>query len=72
MRREDPLLDVHQAAEYLGKKGPRFPRRLIAERRIEFVHVGRDVRIPRSALEAFIEAGTVAPVREASAWRWSA
>ena len=44
------LLTVAQVAELLGT-GERFPRRLIAERRIRFVHVGRYVRIPESALE---------------------
>lgn len=52
------LLTVHQAAELLGTT-TRFPRRLIAERRIRFVKVGRHVRIPASALAEFIEAGTV-------------
>ena len=46
----------------------RFVRRLIAERRIEFVKIGRHVRISETALTEFIEAGriepmTVAPVR---------
>ena len=56
----DPLLTVDEAGELLGT-GPRFPRRLIAERRIRFVHVGRLVRIPESALVQFIAAGTVEP-----------
>jgi excisionase family DNA binding protein len=56
----DPLLTVDQAAEHLGT-GPRFVRRLIAERRITFVHVGRHVRVPESALIAFVTAGTVEP-----------
>jgi excisionase family DNA binding protein len=54
------LLTVRQAAELLGTT-ERFPRRLIAERRIRFVHVGRHVRIPLSALREFITAGTVEP-----------
>ncbi|WP_260478098.1 hypothetical protein [Nonomuraea sp. WAC 01424] len=37
-------------------------RRLIEERRIAFVHLGRNVRIPEAALEAFISAGLVEPV----------
>jgi excisionase family DNA binding protein len=41
------LLTVHQAAERLGTT-VRFPRRLIAERRITFVRVGRHVRIPEA------------------------
>jgi excisionase family DNA binding protein len=55
------LLTVEQAAEHLGT-GPRFIRRLIAERRIEFHRVGRHVRISERALAEFIEAGRVAPV----------
>ncbi|MEO3811439.1 helix-turn-helix domain-containing protein [Sphaerisporangium sp. B11E5] len=52
------LLTVQQAAERLNTS-VRFPRRLIEERRITFVHVGRNVRIPEAALEAFIAAGVV-------------
>jgi excisionase family DNA binding protein len=55
------LLTVRQAAELLGTS-ERFPRRLIAERRIRFVRVGRHVRIPESALGEFIAAGMVEPV----------
>ncbi|MFI2350889.1 excisionase family DNA-binding protein [Streptomyces sp. NPDC019443] len=56
------LLTVAQAAERLGTS-ERFPRRLIAERRVTFVRVGRHVRIPEGALSAFIDANTVQPVR---------
>jgi excisionase family DNA binding protein len=55
------LLTVAQVAELLGTT-ERFPRRLIEERRIEFVHVGRHVRIPVSAVHAFIATNTVHPV----------
>jgi excisionase family DNA binding protein len=55
------LLTVAQVAELLGTS-ERFPRRLIAERRIRFVRVGRHVRIPESALRAFVEAGVIEPV----------
>ncbi|MFD8473738.1 helix-turn-helix domain-containing protein [Streptomyces sp. NPDC018007] len=58
----DPLLTVDQAAERLGTT-PRFPRRLIAERRIAFVKVGSHVRIKASVLEAYIEGNTVQPIR---------
>ncbi|MER6049717.1 excisionase family DNA-binding protein [Streptomyces sp. NPDC001793] len=61
----DPLLTVDQAASRLAT-GTRFVRRLIAERRVEFVHIGRHVRIPASAVEAFIQEGTVAPITAAS------
>ena len=47
--RVDRLLTVAQVAELLGTT-ERFPRRLIAERRIRFVRVGRHVRIPESAV----------------------
>lgn len=57
----DQLLTVEEAALRLGT-GVRFARRLIAERRIRFVHIGRHVRIPQSALEAFIAEATVEPV----------
>ncbi|MEU6368971.1 excisionase family DNA-binding protein [Streptomyces sp. NPDC046931] len=56
----DRLLTVDQVAELLGTT-VRFPRRLIEERRIEYVKVGRHVRIPEGAVAAFIEANTVAP-----------
>jgi len=56
------LLTVDQAAERLGTK-PRFVRRLIAERRIEFIKVGRHVRISERALAEFIEVGRVVPVK---------
>ncbi|NDL58879.1 excisionase family DNA-binding protein [Phytoactinopolyspora mesophila] len=56
------LLTVAQAAELLGTT-TRFPRRLIAERRIRFVKIGRHVRIPASSLVQMVEAGTVEPRR---------
>ncbi|MFE3247727.1 excisionase family DNA-binding protein [Streptomyces sp. NPDC059209] len=58
----DRLLTVDEAAERLGT-GVRFVRRLVAERRIVFVKVGRHVRIADSALTAYIEAHTVQPAR---------
>ncbi|MEU1624120.1 excisionase family DNA-binding protein [Streptomyces sp. NPDC020096] len=60
----DRLLEVTEVAERLGT-GVRFPRRLIEERRIAFVKVGRHVRIPESVVEAFIKANTVQPVAPA-------
>lgn len=60
------LLTVAQVAELLGTT-ERFPRRLIAERRIRFVRVGRHVRIPES-VRAFVAASTVEPVQV----RWRA
>lgn len=57
----DRLLTVEEAAERLGTS-VRFPRRLIAERRITFVRVGRHVRIPEQAIEEMIASGTVEPI----------
>jgi excisionase family DNA binding protein len=57
----DRLLTVTEAAELLSTT-ERFPRRLIAERRIRFVRVGRHVRIPETALNEFIASGVVEPV----------
>jgi excisionase family DNA binding protein len=59
--RMDRLLTLEEAADALGTK-LRFTRRLVAERRIRFTHVGRHVRIPESALREFINAGMVEPV----------
>ncbi|MER6672011.1 helix-turn-helix domain-containing protein [Streptomyces sp. NPDC000983] len=66
----DRLLTVDQVAERLGTS-LRFPRRLIEERRITFVKVGRHVRIPESAVDAYVTAHTVEPIvlRPASAYR---
>lgn len=56
------LLSVDDAAKVLGTTA-RFPRRLIAERRIRFVRVGRHVRIPECELQDFIDEGTVERMR---------
>ena len=54
----DQLLTVAQAGDYLGT-GERFIRRLIAQRRIGYVKLGKYVRLQRSILDEFIEAGRV-------------
>ena len=54
----DQLMTVEQAGEYLGT-GARFIRRLITERRITYVKVGKYVRLERSALEALVDTGRV-------------
>ena len=54
----DRLLTVDEAGAVLST-GPRFVRRLIAERRIEFVRVGRHVRIAESVLASFVDSGRV-------------
>ena len=58
----DRLLTVAEAGELLGT-GERFVRRLIAERRIRYVKLGRPVRIPESAVAEYIEGRTVEPIR---------
>lgn len=68
MNDDDRLLPVEQVAERLGTT-VRFPRRLIEERRIEFVRVGRHVRIKESVLNAYIESRTVKPVRRVGRMR---
>nr|WP_204261796.1 helix-turn-helix domain-containing protein [Blastococcus saxobsidens] len=52
------MLTVNQAAEYLNT-GQRFVRRLISERRIPYVKLGKHVRLERSALDGFINNGRV-------------
>ncbi|MFE0625771.1 helix-turn-helix domain-containing protein [Streptomyces sp. NPDC058864] len=64
----DRLLTVQEVAELLGTS-VRFPRRLIEERRIAFVKVGRHVRIPESAVSAFIASNTVRPAAAAPCLR---
>lgn len=54
----DRLLTVAEAGEYLGT-GERFVRRLITERRISYVKLGKYVRLQRSILDSFIDAGRV-------------
>lgn len=56
------LLTVAQAAPYLGAESDRMARRLIAQRRIRFVRVGRNVRIPESAIAEYVKANTVQPI----------
>jgi excisionase family DNA binding protein len=57
----DRLLTVPEAAERLNTS-QRFIRRLVDERRIRFVRVGRHIRIAESVLVEFVDAGTVEPV----------
>lgn len=52
------LLTVAEVAERLGTS-VRFPRRLIAERRIRYVKVGRHVRIAERVVDEWIAASTV-------------
>jgi excisionase family DNA binding protein len=54
----DRLLTVEEAADRLGTS-VRFIRRLIAERRIAYVRIGRHVRIAEADLASFVAAGRV-------------
>jgi excisionase family DNA binding protein len=57
-----PLLDIEGLATRLGV-GARFVRRLVEERRVPFVKVGRLVRFDPVEVEAWIRASRVAPQR---------
>ena len=61
----DKLLTMEDAAERLGTS-VRFVRRLIAERRIAYVKLGRHVRIAESDLINYVTAGRI---EAASRWR---
>jgi excisionase family DNA binding protein len=67
------LLTLTEAAEYLNTS-PRFPRRLVAERRIRFVRLGEagkrgHIRIPESALREYVSAGLVEPMTASDVWK---
>lgn len=64
----DSYLTVAETAEYLNTS-ERFVRRLIAERRIAFHHVGRHVRIALCDVQAWLAAQRVEPLRSAQARR---
>ena len=63
----DQLLTVEEAAQRMRTK-PRFIRRLIAERRIAFVKLGRHVRLAEADIEAFIEAGRIDAIDAPETW----
>jgi excisionase family DNA binding protein len=56
----DRLLTIAEVAERLNTTD-RFPRRLVAERRIRYVKIGTHVRIPESALRELIKSNTIEP-----------
>jgi len=60
-------LTVVETAAYLNTS-ERFVRRLIAERRIAFHHVGRHVRFALSDLDQWLAAGRVEPITTNSVW----
>jgi excisionase family DNA binding protein len=63
----DRLLTVEAAAERMSTS-VRFVRRLIAERRIAFVKLGRHVRLTEADVTAFIESGRVTPLDSSHIW----
>jgi excisionase family DNA binding protein len=60
-------LTVVETAGYLNTS-ERFVRRLIAERRIAFHHVGRHVRFALTDLDQWLAAGRVEPITTESVW----
>ncbi len=59
---EEMYMDVKALAKLLGTT-ERFPRRLVAERRIRYLKVGTHVRFPASAVEEFLATNTVEAIR---------
>jgi excisionase family DNA binding protein len=57
----EELLTGEEVAERL-RTTPRFVRRLVAERRIEYVKVGRLVRFSPEAVAEYIERNKVVPI----------
>jgi excisionase family DNA binding protein len=57
----EELLTGDEVAERL-KTTPRFVRRLVAERRIEYVKVGRLVRFSPGAVAEYVERNKVVPI----------
>jgi len=55
------LLDINDAADRLGTT-ERHMRALIADRKIDYIKVGRLVRFDPSALDEWIEANTIMAV----------
>jgi excisionase family DNA binding protein len=61
---ENELITSEEVAAKL-RTTVRFVRRLVAERRIEYVKVGRAVRFRASAVDQYIERNRVAPMSRA-------
>jgi excisionase family DNA binding protein len=56
------LLTIPETAQALSTS-ERHVRRLVAERRLGYTKVGYFVRVPQSAIDEFVAAATVEPVR---------
>lgn len=66
---DDDLLTADQVAERL-RATPRFVRRLVHERRIAYVKVGRLVRFEPAAVSEYIERNRVTPLNRAQLRRY--
>jgi excisionase family DNA binding protein len=65
----EELLTGEEVAERL-KTTPRFVRRLVAERRITYVKVGRMVRFEPEAVAEYIERNKVVPINRSKLRRY--
>jgi excisionase family DNA binding protein len=63
-----PLIDIHGVAEVLGVT-PRHIQRLVAERRIPYLKVGRFVRFDRAELSVWLNHQRVEPTRSSCCGR---
>jgi excisionase family DNA binding protein len=54
------LLTVAEAGAYINTS-ERFARRLVSDRRVQVVKLGKHVRIPRPALDEYVAANTRQP-----------
>jgi excisionase family DNA binding protein len=66
---DDELLTAEEVAERL-RATPRFVRRLVAERRIAYVKVGRLVRFEACAVAEYIDRNRVVPLNRAQLRRY--
>ena len=62
------LLTVEGAARRMGMS-VRHVQRLVAERRIAHLRLGRSVRIDPSDVDAYLAATRVEPITESAVWR---
>ena len=62
LQHDDRLLTIQEAERLTGRKASTF-RRDIFERRIDVVRIGRQVRIPLSAIQRLVREGFCPAVR---------
>lgn len=63
----DNLLTIEETAARMGMS-VRYVRRLVSERWIAFVKMGRSVRLDPADVSAFIKTGRVEPMTAANLW----